>query len=59
MTPLLAKVKPKCDRADECESGPGCTASSIAKCPYGYGDAGVAHLLGPGEDGEPDDSMEE
>ena len=33
------KVKPKCDRADECESGPGCTASSIAECPYGYGEA--------------------
>ena len=34
------KVKPKCDRADECEFGPGCVAPSIAKCPYGYGEAG-------------------
>ena len=33
------KVKPKCDRAHECESGACCVAPSITKCPYGYGEA--------------------
>ena len=36
---MSEKVKPKCDRAHECEFGAGCVAPSIAKCPYGYGGA--------------------
>ena len=36
---LAKKVKPKCDRTHECEFGAECVAPSIAKCPYGYGEA--------------------